>query len=103
MAFSPDGKWLAGGSGQQVPGGVSSLSIWDLETWNPVSTFDNKAISVWGVAFSPDGKRVAAAIGYYGSPTPGEIRVWDTTNGELFSRAIPSVCGASHLARTAAA
>jgi WD40 repeat protein len=51
----------------------------------PVSTFDSKSISVWGVSFSPDGKRLAAATGYYSSREPGEVRVWDKTDGrELF-------------------
>ena len=91
VAFSPDGKWLAGGSGQQsrlgagLRTGKSQLSVWELETLLPVSTFDSKSISVWSVSFSPNGKRLAAATGYYSSKEPGEVRVWDTTDGrELF-------------------
>jgi WD40 repeat protein len=88
VAFSPDGKWLAGGSGTQARGWGGengSLNVWDLKTGNPVPTFNMKTISVWGVAFSPDGKRLAAATGYYNSKEPGDVHVWDTTTGrELY-------------------
>ena len=86
VAFSPDSKWLAGGSGSQtraVAGGA--LNLWDLETGKPLFGFDKMPISVWGLAFSPDGKRLAAATGYYGSNEPGDVRVWDMTTGsELY-------------------
>jgi WD40 repeat protein len=87
VAFSPDGKWLAAGSGEMLrsyPGG--SLNVWDLRTSQRVFSFDDMGISVWGVAFSPDGKRLAAATGYYGTRDPGEVWVWDTTTGGVLYR-----------------
>lgn len=86
VAFSPDSKWLAGGSGSQARGwGGASLSVWDLQTGKPAPAFDNIPISVWGVTFSPDGRHLAAATGYYGSKEPGDVHVWELSTGrELY-------------------
>ncbi|KAG6330302.1 hypothetical protein ID866_8788 [Astraeus odoratus] len=43
VAFSPEGKWIASGSYDQV------ICLWDAETGR-----------VWSVAFSPDGRRIAS-------------------------------------------
>jgi WD40 repeat protein/serine/threonine protein kinase len=85
VAFSPDNKWLASGSGERNHKFNGSLTVWDLRTGKAVLPFDNMKISVWAVTFSPDGNRLAAATGYYGSNEPGDVYVWETATGrELY-------------------
>jgi WD40 repeat protein/serine/threonine protein kinase len=81
VAFSPDNKWLAAGSGAMNPSfsAAGSLQVWEVSTGRLVFSFDSVAISAWGVAFSPDGKRLAAGTGYYGSREPGTVHILDTT------------------------
>jgi WD40 repeat protein len=53
IAFSPDGKYLAGG----FPGGTAV--IWDVETGQVTGTLTEQIGSVLSVAFSPDGTLLA--------------------------------------------
>jgi WD40 repeat protein len=74
-AFSPDGKRLAGASGDGV------LTLWDAATGQEVLVLKEHAGKVAGqaVAFSPDGRRLASAS------TNRTVRVWDAqvaTRGE---------------------
>jgi WD40 repeat protein len=86
LAFSPDGKRLAGG------GSGGTVQVWDLETRQVI--LDVRAQGLAGrrnlVAFSPDGMRVALSA----SAAPGEegarpvtVTVWDVRTGrELLTR-----------------
>jgi WD40 repeat protein len=65
LAFSPDGKRLAGGWG------ADSLCVWEARTGKVVFTAEPTGSGPCGVAFSPDGKTLAAAS--------DGLRVWDTT------------------------
>src|SRR5262249_28586323 len=70
VAFSPDGKRLASGSGPvTIPGEVK---IWDAQTGQELFAFK---VGQWvSVVFSPDGKRLASAA-------RGGVNVWDAQTG----------------------
>ena len=64
LAFSPDGKLLAGGCGvgeqeQKRPPGTAHL--WDVRTGALKGTLKGHGDDVTAVAFSPDGKTLATA------------------------------------------
>ncbi|MGE5195624.1 MAG: WD40 repeat domain-containing protein [Deltaproteobacteria bacterium] len=59
VAFSPDGKFLASGSGGFV-GTPGELKLWNLATGEATATVDASRSVRW-VAFSPDGKHLATA------------------------------------------
>jgi WD40 repeat protein/serine/threonine protein kinase len=104
VAYSPDGKRLAGA------GGDRTVKVWDAQTGQELLTLkdegggvafspDGKRLvtgrKVWdtqtgrelltlkgghGVTFSPDSKRLAGAGGEPGKP--GEVKVWDAQTGQ---------------------
>jgi RNA polymerase sigma factor (sigma-70 family) len=54
LAFSPDGRRLAGG-------GRWTVRVWDVATGKEVGHFEGHRGQVTAVAFSPDGRRLASA------------------------------------------
>jgi WD40 repeat protein/serine/threonine protein kinase len=69
LAFSPDGKRLAFGSG---PGnGEAKAIVWDAQTGEELITIKGAGGSV---AFGPDGKTLVS--------TEGGVRVWDAQTGK---------------------
>jgi RNA polymerase sigma factor (sigma-70 family) len=86
LAFSPDGRTVAGGSG------VNVVNIWDVAGRRLVRRLEVDAkkeglrgVAYYQVAFSPDGKMLAA--GGRGLTTEGKadgvIHLWDLTAGTI--------------------
>ncbi len=66
VAFSPDGQWLAAGTG------TGDIRLWQVATGQPVAVFEGHQELVWTVAFSPDGRWLA------GGSEDQTVSVWDT-------------------------
>ena len=70
VAFSPDGKTLASGGGDNV------IHLWDVETGKNKMTLMGHTHWVFSLAFSPDGKTLAS------SSVDSDIRLWDPHTGQ---------------------
>jgi WD40 repeat protein len=89
VAFSPDGKRLASGSGSIFPNSFpvnrGEAKLWDAQTGQELFTLKDGAYSV---AFSPDGKLLATGSGGLvhvnkeGKILPGEVKIWDARTGQ---------------------
>jgi WD40 repeat protein len=69
VAFSPDGKTLAGENNN------GSITIWEISTGRPIRTIEGD-LSLRTLAFSPDGKTLASGEG------DGVIRLWQVSTGK---------------------
>jgi uncharacterized protein (TIGR03067 family) len=85
LAFSPDGKRLAGACSPDT-----TLRVWDTKTGDIIFNLTGNKSGLTTVAFSPDGEKIAAA--------GGDMSVWNATTGKQlhalsvqFSKAYPSV------------
>jgi WD40 repeat protein len=82
VAFSPDGRLVATGSGYSHPISEGHLSLWDTETGKLVFDKATRYLSVLTVAFSPDGKTLAAGLGNDTSNDKGRLMLWKIPSGE---------------------
>src|SRR4029077_12106060 len=74
LAYSPDGKFLASGSFQEV-------NIWDAQTGQFRQKLTGFADRVVTLSFAPNGKMLATGGG---APTEdGEIKVFEMPEGKL--------------------
>jgi WD40 repeat protein len=89
LAFSPDGKVLAGGSGSESGG---SVVLWDTRTGNRL----HRLFCTWpgSITFSPDGRTVAAGGGHLDS----HITLWDVRTGAEIRTLAGEVIGLNALA-----
>jgi len=69
VAFSPDGKQVVSGSGDDT------VRLWDAATGAPLQTLEGHTGWVSSVAFSPDGKQVVSGSG------DDTVRLWDAATG----------------------
>ncbi|HMY75563.1 MAG TPA: AAA-like domain-containing protein, partial [Blastocatellia bacterium] len=67
--FSPDGRFVAGASGNVA-------KLWDTATGQEIRSFAGHTGKVTGVAFSPDGRLLATAS------FDGKAKLWGVTTGE---------------------
>jgi WD40 repeat protein len=76
LAFSPDGKLIATGSGKSVPNGSAGgeVTLWNVDTGKPKATL-KCMVHVRSVAFSPDSKTLASA------DMLGNVLLWDVQSG----------------------
>ncbi|MGA2258532.1 MAG: serine/threonine-protein kinase, partial [Thermoguttaceae bacterium] len=72
LAFSPDGKKVAGGCG--LPD--NTITVWDSMDGRQLLVLKGHTGPVWSVAFSPDGKRLVSGSG------DKSAKLWDATNGQ---------------------
>jgi len=78
MAFSPDGRWLAGTAGTAgTPDLDYAVKVWDTTTGEPVLDLTEDGFDARGVAFSPDNRLLAVS----GIAEKDWIRLWDLTTG----------------------
>jgi ribosome assembly protein 4 len=74
VAFSPDGKALASGSGD------TTVRIWDLQTETPLFTCEGHKHWVLFVSFSPDCTKIASG------GMDHNILLWNVETGEQFGK-----------------
>jgi WD40 repeat protein/DNA-binding SARP family transcriptional activator len=70
LAFSPDGKWLAGIAEKH------SADIWDASTGKILHSLTGHTQDVFCITFSPDGQLVATGS------IDNTVKIWDAANGK---------------------
>jgi len=98
VAFSPDGRLAASGTGMSHNGsewvaGDYSVRLWDVETGREVRRFLGHTNIIQGVAFTPDGRRVVSAsrdttLRLWDADTGRQLRVFPGHEGEIASLAM---------------
>jgi WD40 repeat protein len=85
LLFTPDGKTLISGAGEQ--GKAGEIRLWDVDGERPKKGLDGHNEMVTALAVTADGKTLASASGVYDKKlerwSEGEIKLWNLKTGEL--------------------
>jgi WD40 repeat protein len=69
LAYSPDGRWLAG-----IADGPT-IGLWDTRTYQLAAQWTGHTGEIYSVSFSPDGRQLVSA------GQDGTVRLWDVATG----------------------
>jgi WD40 repeat protein len=94
VAYSPDGTWIASGSGLDIMAdagtGESTVDLWDAVTGRRRLTLRGRKGRPYGLAVSPDGHRIAVGSGIGAPKAEAHLSVWNAVTGQIvWSRSEP--------------
>ena len=80
VSFSPDGQWIASGSGSEYSANDNTVKVWSVESGECVTTLEGHLSRVRSVSFSPDGASIASGLRVAEHNDQFFIRIWHSGN-----------------------
>ena len=77
LCFSPDGQRLAHATPVDTKGTADFISVWDMNTFEPIASIREYTTQIDTLVFSPCGKFLAVG------DASGTLKEWDIINGNL--------------------